>query len=202
MQVSSNGLSYRKPNVWQSQTILLLTQKGFPWGRAVLPSEQDPARFSDLTSLYAEFANSDAVRSIMLKKGASKDWKLTATPLTSASSGASLPVLTLAGQATSPRAALTAARLGREAFLQYVLREQEAAVIPSQERIDIQVLEKATPATVVQGQKKILPIVIFIAVLSATIGLAFVLENLRPRVEPAALPESGRKPVTGVRASA
>ena len=58
------------------------------------------------------------------------------------------------------------------------------AAIPPNERVDLQVLQNATAPILLQPRKKTLPIVILLAVLSATIGLAFILENARPRVTP------------------
>jgi hypothetical protein len=192
-KISSHGLSYRKPEVWQSSTTVLLTQKGFPWGRAVIPASQTgagggPGWLSNLTDLYAQFANSDQVKTLMLRDGASKNWTLTATPvLATGSSSASLPVIALAGLADTPANALRATLVGRAAFLQYVRSQQALAAIPGNERVDLQVLQNTTPPLLLQKRKKTLAIVIFLAAISATIGLAFILENARPRVKPVAL---------------
>ena len=66
-RVSSEGIGYRTSEVWQSQSLLLLTQPGFPYGRTVFPSTPaqpapDPSRLQSLTELYAQLAGSDAVR--------------------------------------------------------------------------------------------------------------------------------------------
>jgi hypothetical protein len=188
-KVSSHGLSYRKQEVWQSSTTILLTQNGFPWGRTVVPPIQagatgGPGWLSGLTELYAQFANSDQVKVLMLRDGASKNWALTAAPVIPSGSSSALPVIALAGLAESPAGAVKATLVGRTAFLQYVKSQQVLAAIPKSERVDLQVLKNINPPTVVQPRKKTLPIVIFLAVLSATVGLAFVLENARPRVTP------------------
>jgi hypothetical protein len=197
-KVSSHGLSYRKHEVWQSSSTVLLTQHGFIWGRAVVPpteagSTSGPGWLSGLTELYAQFANSDQVKVLMLRDGASKDWTLTATPVIPSGSSSALPVIALTGLAYSPSGAVKATLAGRTAFLQYVQSQQALASIPNNQRVDLQVLQNVTPPVVVQPRKKTLPIVIFLAVLSATIGLAFILENARPRVTPVtslAAPES------------
>jgi hypothetical protein len=121
----------------------------------------------------------------MLRDGAAKSWGLKAAPVTGSSSA--LPVIALAGLADSPAGAVQATLVGRAAFLQYVKSQQVGAAIPSNERVDLQVLQNATPPVVVQPRKKTLAIVIFIAVLSAAIGLAFILENARPRAKPVTL---------------
>lgn len=187
-KVSAHGLSYRKPEVWQSSTTVLLTQHGFPWGRAVVPPVPNgatggPGWLSGLTELYATFANSDQVRALMLRDGAAKNWTLTASPVIPSGSSSALPVIALSGLAYTPQGATRATLVGRDAFLQYVKRQQASAAIAKNERVDLQVLQNLTPPVVVQPRKKTLPVVVFLAVISATIGLAFILENARPRVK-------------------
>jgi hypothetical protein len=188
-KITSHGISYRKPAIYQSTTTLLLTQNGFPWGRTTLPGMNalgfsskfaDPTRFSSLTDLYSQFANSDQVRALMLRAGAPLTWGIQATPVQATSSAGILPVISLAGRAETPADAVRATQVGRTAFIKYVTDQQARAGIPDSQRIDIQVLQEATPPSVVQPHKKTLPIVVFLAVISATIGLAFVLENVRP----------------------
>ena len=191
-RISSHGLSYRKPEIWQSSTTVLLTQHGFPWGRAVVPPVANgatggPGWLSGLTELYATFANSDQVKTLMIRDGASANWTLSASPVIPSGSSSALPVIALAGLAYTPQGAVRATLVGRTAFLQYVKSQQASAAIPKNERVDLQVLENATPPVVVQPRKKTLPIVIFLAVISASIGLAFILENARPRAKPVTL---------------
>jgi hypothetical protein len=118
----------------------------------------------------------------MLRKGASPLWKLTAAPVVPSGSSSALPVVQLVGLAFSPRGAIQATLVGRSAFLQYVRSQQALAAIPNGDRVDLQVLQNATPPVVVVPRKKTLAIVIFLAVLSATVALALILENARPRV--------------------
>jgi hypothetical protein len=190
-KVSQTGLTYRKPELWQSSSTVLLTQKGFPWGYSSLPPSQQgssqfggPSWLAGLTELYAQFANSDQVRAQMLRDGASPTWKLTAAPVIPSGSSSALPVVQLVGLAFSPKDAVRATLVGRSAFMQYVKGQQGLAAIPNSDRVDLQVLQNTTPPIVIQPRKKTLPIVIFVAVMTATIGLAFILENARPRVTP------------------
>lgn len=163
--VSSDGLSYRSAEVWQSTTTLLLTRHGNTFAA--------PTSYSPLTDLYSQLANSDAVRKGMLKAGAAKDWKITATPVAPTfNPGAVLPVISLAGEASTPRDAVKATKLGREAFLEYVSRQKGSA--------GIEVIQNATPPKLAVPRSKTLPIIVFLAMLSATIALAFILENTRP----------------------
>jgi hypothetical protein len=119
-------------------------------------------------------------------------------------SSSALPVIAVAGQAYTPADAIQATLVGRTAFLQYVKSQQAQASIPNNERVDLQVLQNVTPPVVVQKRKKTLAIVIFLAVMSATIGLTFILENARPRVKPVALaaPEPVEHGIVRTRAEA
>ena len=189
------SLVYRKHAIWQSTSTILLTQGGFPWGRATLPtggvgSESqfaNPTWLSSLTDLYAQFANSDQVRALMQADGAPSSATFTATPIQPVVSTGTLPVISLVARAYTPADAIKATVVGRKAFLQYISEKQTQAAIPDAQRVDIQTLQQATLPTLFQGRKKTLPIVIFLAVVSATIALAFVLENLRPEVSPVAI---------------
>ena len=56
------------------------------------------------------------------------------------------------------------------------------AVIPlSDEPLIVQQLVRPQPPKIFQGRSKTMPIVVFLAVMMAAIGLAFLLENVRPR---------------------
>ena len=151
--------------MWQSTTSLLLTRKGNAFAA--------PANYAPLTDLYSQLANSDAVRKSMLKAGAHKDWKITATPIAPTfNPGAVLPVIELAGQAPTAREAVKATVLGRQAFLNYISLQKGHA--------GIEVLQNATKPTLAVPRSKTLPIIVFLALLSATFALAVILENVRP----------------------
>jgi hypothetical protein len=164
-KITSSGLTYRQHEVFQSTSTVLLTQNGSTFA--------DPSRYAALTDLYSQLANSDAVHSLMLKDGGSKDWKLIAAPVPPVTNPtAILPVITLSGQAFTPAQAIRATVLGRKAFVSYITKQPGSA--------GLTVLQSATPPKVVQPRKKTLLIVVILGVLSATVGLCFVLENLRP----------------------
>ena len=76
---SAGGSKLEKHETWLSASTLLVTQAGFPWGRAILdemcrrrqraagkdeivPRFGDPGRYSGLAALYAELAKGDAVQ--------------------------------------------------------------------------------------------------------------------------------------------
>lgn len=191
-------LTYRKPQIWQSQTNLLLTQAGFPYGNAVqnyVPSNVqggpptpagDTARLAGLATLYAELANGDYIRAKVL--GAHPDPNgpnivTTAGGSTAGSGSPLLPVMTITATAYSEQ---TAKQLGNKAMLafrRYLVASQDAAGISAGNRVLVEVLNGAnSDAKVVKGRKKTLPIIVFLVVALLTAGLAFGLENLRPQV--------------------
>ena len=80
-KVTSNGLTYQGRRRGRPRR-LLLTQPGFPEGRALFPDPEkegsaqvllhDPGRFASLTALYSQFAQSDEVRALVRREGASR----------------------------------------------------------------------------------------------------------------------------------
>jgi hypothetical protein len=101
----------------------------------------------------------------------------------------------VSGIATTPAAAATLANDGIVALGQYVAQQQEDQGVPPAARATLQTLNNALPyqAQVFTPRSKTPPVVVFILVMAATIGLVFVLENLRPRVRPVPVevPRSG-----------
>jgi hypothetical protein len=201
VDLKNGNVSYRQSQTWTSRASLLITQTGFPWGRAILPitepgsatppgkgSFADPSRFNQLATFYARLANGDAVQQ-MIKRDAKavgaiyKVGSVYAQPTSdpTSSNGAVLPFVDIIGIARTPRMANQLAGIGTSAFRRYLGTRQRDARIPVSERVDVQLVNSAQHATLLQGRKKTLPIVIFLAVMIMTVGVAFLLENLRPR---------------------
>ena len=196
-KITPGGLVYRKHEIWQAQASLLLTQPGFPEGRALFPdpmrntsrskfSYADATRFASLTALYSQFAQSDEVNALVKSEGAPPGSAVSAAPLVTPGANAYtvLPVISLFGTAYTPRDAVMTTRLGTQAFIEFLERNQREAQIPQAQRVHVKVLARARQAAVLEPRKKTLPIVVFLTVLTATVSLAFVLENVRPRVRP------------------
>jgi hypothetical protein len=189
----SPSISYRTAVVYQSSTTLLVTQNGFPWGRTALPFKvnakgvatsdfADPGRFSSLAGFYSRLAESDVIRA-RASQIAGVPAVLQANPVPDpGNSNNMLPMISLAGLATSPAAAIRVAEAGSLAFRQYLLQQQDASHTPANQRVVMQVVNQARAASVASPRKKTLPVIVFLGVLIATIAMAFVLENLRPRV--------------------
>ena len=155
---------------------MFLTQNGFPAGSHTQFGAA--GQFNGLASLYAQLAQSDEVLARIKANGGPLDGSFQAIPV-SDSSQAPLPIVALFGKAaTAPEAQTTLAR-GLAGFLAYVRSSQEAAGIPTKQRIDLQILNAPGQAILVEPRKKTLPIVVFLALFMATIATAFIFENKR-----------------------
>jgi len=179
--------------VYQRAETLLITQSGFPWGRTQLPFKvdakgvassdfADPGRLSSLASFYAQLAEGDIVRVRASRLAGVPATIVADAVLVPGGSSATLPIIRLTGLGTSPAGAIHVAAAGSEAFRTYIHEQQVSSHTPASQRIVVQVLNRASAASVAVPRKKTLPVIVFLGVLVAAISLAFVLENLRPRV--------------------
>jgi hypothetical protein len=198
VNVSRNGITYRQNELWTSTVRLLVTQEGFPEGRLYAQSPTttpgattgqttdtgipvaDPARFNNLAILYAELASSDPVRRLV-RRGSPVRGRVVATALRDDASGTLLPLIDLASISTSPRSAMLLAYRGANALSTYVRDQQRVNAVPPSDRVVLQTVVQPRGALVYQPRSKTMPIVIFLVVMFAIVGLAFLLESLRPR---------------------
>lgn len=204
VRISADGVHYRQSELWSSTTRLGVTQTGFPWGRLFAqgaaagqetPEQQaarlkipvaDPNRLNNLAVLYAELAMSDPVRRLMRRDGPIGG-RIIATALVSGDNRIMLPLVDLMAISTSPRAAVELAARSAKALQTYVREQQRVNKVPAADRVVVEQLVKPKGAKLFQPRPRTMPIVIFLAVMLAVVGLVFVLENVRPRVR--ALPE-------------
>jgi hypothetical protein len=195
-RVTAHGLIYRDSEVWSSTSTLFLSEQGFPWGRVIESATGTYPTLGDRTFVYAAFANSDAIKSALAERGAPKSWKLAAAPVLSTNPYvAPPPVITLEATADSPDGAAKAVKLGSSDIVDYVRSQQSKAGIPVSQRVTIQRLQTATKPIVVKPRKKALTVVVFLASMALTLGLAITLENLRPRKRPEAKVRDLRTPL-------
>lgn len=177
-------LEYRHQEQWQGFTTLLVTPHGFPWGKSVFSEQADPARYASLALIYAKLATSDDVKRIMLRSGPITG-EVDATYLSSTpgnSSGAPLPFILISGTGVTPRRADILARRAASAFRAYISQEQAANAIPPEKRVAVTILNRTQQPVLLQGRSKTLPMVTFTGVIVLFVALAFILENLRPRI--------------------
>jgi hypothetical protein len=178
-------LAYREAQVWADDVTLLVTPQKFPWGGAVFSEAADPAKYGQLATIYANLATSDAVKKIVLRGGpvdfAKEPMLAVAVPYsTQNSSSPPLPLITLEAQAATKERA--AELVGREtqAFLSFLEQQQSVNGIPTDKRVQVSIV-KGDQIRLLKKRSKTVPILIFMLVGIATLGLAFMLENLRPR---------------------
>jgi hypothetical protein len=195
VKVSADGLTYRQAELWSSTTRIGVTQTGNPWVRlfAQEPFAEgqkavdlgipvaDPNRLNNLAVLYAELAMSDPVRRLMRQEGPVRG-DIIATPLVRGDNRIMLPLIDLTAISTSPRAAIDISTRSAAALEKYIRQQQGANEVPPADRVVILEVQRPKGAKIFQPRSKTMPIVVFLAVMLAITGLAFLLENLRPRV--------------------
>jgi len=95
-----------------------------------------------------------------------------------------LPLISIAAFSPAPGAAQHLADRTTRALTAYIAQRQEAAQVPVAARVELQPVKRALSNAPVlwQPRSKALPIVIFLTALIATMGLAFILENLNPQI--------------------
>jgi hypothetical protein len=219
-KVSASGISYRKTELWTTTVRLLVTQHGAPEvrlyaqeptsGGATTPGDQaarlgipvaDPGRFNTLAILYAELASSDPVRRLIASHGPYKG-QVVATPLRDDQSGTLLPLIDMAAISTSPRATVELALRSAHALDKYVQDQQRANNVPKSDRAIIETIVQPKAPEIYRARSKTMAIVVFLVVMLAIAGLAFLLENLRPRVRALNGPTEALQRVTEQRRSA
>jgi hypothetical protein len=193
VHIGRNGMSYRQNELWSSTVRLLVTQQGCPecrlYGQEPLPPGVappegspvvDPARFNTLAIFYAEQATSDPVRQLMRREGPIRG-KVIAAAARDDASGTLLPFIDLAAISTTPLGAVQLADRGARALQTYVQEQQRVNKVPAKDRVILQTNIQPRQVQLFQPRSKTMPIVIFLLVMGGIIGLAFLLENLRPR---------------------
>lgn len=195
----SPKLSYRQAQTWQSEAMLFVTQQGFPWGSTTpqykpanpadgLPAvpTADAGRLSSQAVLFAQLATSQQVQRLMRQPPAKPtDVSVTTVPAPPYSNPAILPLISVKGLGTSPQKAASLAADQTLAIIKYVQRNQQASDTPKSQRVLVEEVQSPLPklATIVGKRGKTLPIIVFLAVMIATLGLVFMLENMRPGIQ-------------------
>jgi hypothetical protein len=193
-RVSAHGISHRQAQTYMSEERLFLnTPGGVPYrsttaridpktGQTVYPANLVPPSSLGSTSvLYSQIINSDIVQRIV----GHVPGTYTAYTPTIGNTQTNLPFVAIDGFAESAHDAVYIANRVSNSFIRYVNENQRINKVPQQQRVILQVSTRATSASVKSGRHYTLPIIIFLVTLIATLGLAFILENLRPRPDAA-----------------
>jgi hypothetical protein len=187
---SNRSVSYRQGQTYQAEERLYLnTHGGVPFRTTTAkvdpktgniyypPNLVPPTSLGPTAILYAQLANSDLLKDVARRLPG----KYLASPVaTNGNPPVNLPFLAIDGFASTPEKAIRTANGISEAFISYVANNQVLAKVPLAQRVALTVTTKATSAKVSAGRHFTGPIIIFLVVLIATLGLAFLLENLRP----------------------
>jgi hypothetical protein len=175
-------INHRQSESFQSTEKLLLTTRGGAYYRIGSPALAGV--FGQVAMNYAEIANGDAVRRIMLEDGPINGLVTASPGVDQITHRIPLPLVDISGVATNPQTAVSLASRASNAFRRYVDVQQETEGVPVGQRIKLQVLSSASAPQLVAARRKTVPIVVLLTTIIATLGLVFILENLRPRVAP------------------
>jgi hypothetical protein len=188
--VGGGGIHWRSPAVYTSTSRLLVTQPGFPWGRATLPgtqpgavttrSSQDfasPDRFANLATIYAYLAQSAQVNSLIRPHPLAD--QITVTPQFMGS-GTPLPLMTVDTKGPTPLAAQRLNLATIRATTEYLNKESDASAVPAGQRVQLDVLNPPHLGALTGGRSPMLSAVAFILALVGTLALVYILENLYP----------------------
>jgi hypothetical protein len=174
-------LVYREPEIFAAQETLQITRQG-----QITPSPTVVQDLAVLSDYYMRLANSDAVRRLFPEAVRKQQGLVVAAVVVTTVSGNAMPTnnLTITGEGPTPALAISRAQEESAAFRSYVQQRQTAGDLPDSQRIFLAVLNRAADAnvTLVQPRKKTVALMVFVAIIALTVGLALLLENLRPRL--------------------
>jgi len=190
------SITHREPQLFGTEAILLVSQPGFPWGRSITeryeyrvddatgqrvaePLFANPNRFSDLAELYSHLVVSDEVRRLMERDGPVPG-QFT-SDIVGPDGQSDLPLVRVTAIAATPAAAVSTAQRAVAAFLEFLEREQQRNKIAARDRVTVELVQRPVQAGLIEPRKITRAVMVFLAVMIAVMGLAFVLENLRPR---------------------
>jgi hypothetical protein len=184
------SLTHRSDETWASYSQLLVTQPGFSWGStdgrggvAGDPARPpvDEGRLATLATVYSRLVTSDGVRAIMRADGPPIRGAVDASPLPATrNSDDLLPIVNISALATTRVDSLRLADRAARSLQAYLAQTQRKNGIPPNERVQLQTIRQAGLTELVSPRPKTPPIIVFFTVMAATLGLAFLLDNLRP----------------------
>jgi hypothetical protein len=145
----------------------------------------DPSWFSQLAVLYARMADSDPVRQMIEAEAPIGSGKVLADAVISGpNNSVVLPMVSIAGFESTQQGAQDLSNRAAAALKKYIEDQQVASNIPDDQRVQIDVVAEPVRAELFKGRPMTAPILVFALGVIGTIGLVFLLENLRPRRVP------------------
>jgi hypothetical protein len=196
--VSGGHPKRRGSEVWSSSSQILVTQKGFPWGRVTLPDASldgktatnpsdlsaqdriryaDPTRFVNLALLYSVISHSDDVRSRL--PGNPNPDQIQTTLLDPTNSGNSyLPIIQLTTRASTPGQATVLNSQTFDGLRSLLTDQQKSNGISGANRVLLTVLSQPSAPVIVEGRSMTSSILAFMLVIIATVAFAHIAEAI------------------------
>jgi hypothetical protein len=182
-----------KSQTWQSQAELIITQESFPYGRAVqqysggstktgAPASPvgNQSYMSSLSPIYANIANGNDIQQ-SIHQLAPVTGTVTASAVTDPATSTDLPFVLLTATSSTAADASRLAVGAATVLTRYVTQQQEKAGVAPADRVLLGPVQTGQSAQLISHQKLSTPLLIFVAIACATFGLAFILENAKPR---------------------
>jgi len=166
---------------WESQAELLITQADGVYGRAdpKTISAQNPNYMSSLSPIYTGLANGTAVQNAV--RAAKVPGTVTASEGVDPNTGLYTPFITLTAAAPTAADAAILSKSGIASFQSFIAQMEAATAVPASSRITLEVIRDGLPPKIASRPKPTIPILVFLAIMSATIMLLFSLENHDPQ---------------------
>ena len=119
--------------------------------------------------------------------------------LTTSSDGVPLPLTTVTSSAPTAHVAAKLATSTVSVLQGDITQQQNASGTPADQRVQLQTIKSGSPATLVKGPSKTIPILVLFAIVSASIALAFIRNNhsedpvrtTRRRLDEGLVPDDG-----------
>jgi len=178
-RIGPHGLTYRRSLLWESTTRLGVTSQGSNWSSATSTVD-----LTGRTMLLAQLVDSDPVTRLIRQSEAPKG-QVGGTIVTTGWGGSiNLPLLDITAVSGTPAAAAALASSASRALQTYLGEQQRVDGVSRANRVVLTTVQapSAQTTTIFRGRSKTIPILVFGVVMFATVGLAFLLENLRPRL--------------------
>ena len=199
MSYGTPGLSHGKPTViprgsetWESDAQLIISQAGFPYGRAVqqFASPQkgvpptvvgDPGQLAGLAPVYSALANGNAIQAEVRGTGKNLIRGLVlGSEVIDQATGQDLPFVNITATAATGRDAYVLAQRTMHALQSWVTQQQAATQTEPAQRIVLEVVKSGAPPKLVAKPKLTTPLLVGMAGIVALIALALIRENLHP----------------------
>jgi hypothetical protein len=184
------GLEWRAEAVYLSTSKILVTQPGFPTGRATLPgadpSQPAPSnlqtfapssRFTELAVVYSYLAQSDEVRRRITPKPLQQ--QITVNTVPNPATNEPLPLLEVGAMSKSATGSRELNRAAISALRGYLDKNVAENNVPASERVTLQVLNPPKQGKLIAGHSLTRSVIAWLLLMVGTLIAIYVLENLR-----------------------